>query len=302
MRPITWGVWLLTGLAAAWILASPPVLPAAPSTNAPVLPRGWGRLLASGTLLAVGQPAGTVALAISGPARLEVFEGGTAWRSMPVSGTHAVHLLPATLLIDADARPLLPGVVRAGFPAVLWAVVRPDAAILALTLQITSPRPHPRPAPRADEPAGASGVVIRRSGSTLTLLTASGARRSVVLTAATTVQHGTDPGALGPYDVLRVEGPVNSDGSLAATRITVEFASAPSAQVSGPVEMNAGGVGGLVVGGALVCTTAETYIVEREARGALAQLTRGVPVAVYGTPMMAGSTPVGLEAHVIVVR
>ncbi len=299
---------MVIGVAAACALAgAPALLRAQPPGGAAPLTKGWGRLVASGTLAAADPAAGTVTLTVAGTGRLETYEGGTTWRQKFLSGTYPVHLLPATLLLDADAHPIAPASVHGGEGASVWAAVRPDGAILALTLQVTSFRVRAAAAPRTDAGpvAAAAGVVVQRSGPVLTLLTSSGANRSVVITAATAVRLRGQPAteaALVAYDVLRVEGPVNSDGSLAATRIDVEFAAAASAQVSGPVEQNAGGVGGLVVSGTMISTSAETYVVRNAARAAVAQVVTGAPVTVYGSAILAGATPVGLEARVVVVR
>jgi hypothetical protein len=310
MRRVAWGAWALTGLVVGglvigWSLTGPRALRAAPENGVAPLARGWGRLVASGVLTAVNRTAGTVLFSISGAGRLDVFEGGTAWRRTTIGGTRMVHLLPATLFIDAGTHPLAEAAMRPGTPAAVWAVVRPDAAILALTLEVASRGPGSQVGPRVEEGAGAVGVVTRRLGSTLTLVTDSGARRSIVLTAATVVRRGEQPvpvAGLGPYDVLRIDGLVNSDGSLVATRVDVEFTAASAAQVSGPVELNVSGLGGLVVAGTLVCTSAETYILRNEAREPVTRVTPGLPVAVYGTPVAAGGTAVALDARVIVVR
>ncbi len=298
---------MLAGLVAAAVLVGgPPPLRAQPLGAAP-LARGWGRLVASGTVVAADLSSGTVTLAIAGTGQLETNAGGTAWPQKPLGGTHPVRLLPTTLVLDSDARPVAPAAVRVGAPVSLWAAVRPDAAILALILQITSPRPRSAAAARPDDSpvAWAPGVVVQRSGPVLTLLTPTGAKRNVVLTAATTVRLRGQPGAgaaIAPYDVLRVEGSVNSDGSLAATRIDVEFGAATAAQISGPVEQTLSGLGGLVVVGTMIATFAGTYVVRRTERATFAQIPTGGLITVYGSTITAGSTPVGLEARVIVVR
>lgn len=304
MKGTTWSAGILAGLAAVWSLAAGPALPA-PGGDAAALPRGWGHLVASGIVASVEQTQGIALLAIAGAGQLETFLGGEAWSQRTLSGTHPVRLLPATLVLNSGEHPVAPASVRAGAPVAVWAAVRPDAVILALTVKLTSPPAVPAGAHAdADGPA-TSGVVLRRSGPMLTLLTDSGVARSVILTAATGVRdHGQSiaASALAPYDVLRVDGVVNSDGSLAATRCVVEFSASSAIQVSGPIELNVSELGGLVVGGALISTSAETYVVHNEARIPLSQLTHALPVAVYGTPIMDGGTPVGLRAYVVVVH
>ncbi len=296
----------LSAAAITWCLAAAPGLRAQPASGAVPSAVGMGRLVASGTLTAVDPGAGTVTLAIAGTGRLERYEGGTTWRQGTMSGSRPVRLLPMTLLLDAESHPIALAGLHAGESASLWAVVGVDSSIRALTLQITSPRPRVAASPRADEPApAATGVVIQRSGQTLVLLTSSGARRSVVTTPATLVRSSgrpLRPEALALYDVLRVTGVMNSDGSVAATRIDVDFATASGATVAGPVQEQVSGLGGLVVDGTMVCTSADTYVISRNARGTAAEIVVARSVTIYGTLMKDGSTPVGLEARVVIVR
>jgi hypothetical protein len=304
MKWTTCSAGILAGLAAVWSLAGAPALPA-PGGDPAALSRGWGRLVAFGIVASVDQTQGTALVAIAGTGRLETFLGGEAWSLRTLSGTHQVRLLPATLVLDSGERPATPASVRAGVPVAVWAAVRPDAVILALTVKLTSPPAAPASAHADVEGPAASGVVLRRSGPMLTLLTDSGVRRSVVLTAATGVRdHGQSlaVSTLAPFDVLRVDGVVNSDGSLAATRCVVEFSASSAIQVSGPVELNVAELGGFVVGGTLVSTSAETYVLHNEARVPFSQLNHALTVDVYGTPIAEGGTPVGLHAHVVVVR
>lgn len=292
------------GAALAWGLAAAPGLRAQAPGAAP-LAKGMGRLTASGTLTAVDPAAGAVTLAIAGSGRFERFEGGSTWRQNAMSGSHQVRLLPVTLVLDAESRAIAPASLRAGEPVSLWAVVASDSSILALILLATSPRPRVATAPRADQAVpAATGVVLQRSGQTLALLTSSGARRSIVITAATLVRAGgraLDAASLVPYDVLRVDGVLNSDGSVAATRIDVQFAAASSAYVGGQVEEQVRELGALVVDGTMICMSADTYVIYHNARGSAAEITPARAVTIYGTPMKYGSTPVGLAARVVVV-
>jgi hypothetical protein len=286
---------------AVWALVGPPALPAPPAGGPAPLAAGWARLMASGTLTAVNQSSHTVTLVIAGSAHMDEFEGGRAWRPKTLAGTRVVHLLPATLLVDSAGDPITAAEVRTGDPSTVWAVVQPDATILALTLQVAAPRLQ---AMRSAAPsAGSAGVILERSGSMLDLLTPAGTRRSVVMTAATAIQSGGRPApAVGPYDILRIEGPINSDGSIAATRIDVEFAASSAAQVSGPVEWSATEVGGVVVDGTMIVTSTRTYIILHAALARAADLASGHPLTVYGTAVRAGDTPIGLQARVVLAR
>ncbi len=309
LRQVMGSAGVVGGLA-VWALAGPPALPAPTLGGQAPLAVGWARLVASGSLTAVNESSHTVTLAIAGLAHLEEFAGGGAWRSQTFSGTRVVYLLPSTLFIDAARHPLSAAKVRTGDASTVWAVVRPDATILALALQVTSlarfqaVRTDPYAAPGAAT-TGTVGVVLERSGSMLDMLTPAGTRRSVVMTAATAIGSGGPPvagSALAPYDILRIEGPVNSDGSIAATRIDVQFAASSAAQVSGPVERSLNDLGGLVVGQTMIATSTDTYIIMRAALARFGDLDPGRPVTVYGTAVRAGDTPIGLQARVVLAR
>ncbi len=279
----------------------------APSPNGPApLGKGWGRLLASGILMTVDPAAGAVSLAITGVGRLDAFQGGTEWRQKAITGTRLLHLLPSTLLVDAGGHTIPATAVRVKDPAAAWAVVRPDATILAITLAIAAPRAPAAALTRSsDEHTGREGVVLRLSGSMIEVLMAQGIQRSVVVTPATAVWSGgaeVSVAALSSYDVVGIEGLVNSDGSLVATRINIAFSAASAAQVAGPVEQSVPEISGLVVDGTMIATSAETYILRNETRAPFTQIPAGRPVTVYGTSILSGGVPVGLEARVVVVR
>jgi hypothetical protein len=295
---------LIAAIAASVGIAAGPALTAPVVLGNGTLVKGWGRLEASGTLAAVDPRAGTVMLAMSGPARMDQFEGGGVWRRRTMSGTHAVHLLPGTLVIDTGRRRVVSTVLHAGESTVVWAIVRPDAAILALTIQMTDPRLQATKVPGLG-PLGTSGIVIARTASTLDLLTSGGVRRSVVLTSATAVTASgrlVPAPSLSPYDVLNAFGPVNSDGSIVATRIDVTFAPETAAQISGQVEARSVALGTLVVAGAMTCTSTETFVLHGASRLTVAAIDPGASLSVYGVPIMDGETPVGMLAHVVVVR
>lgn len=300
---------LLAAAAVAGLLAGGPAAPgpasqaqAASMAPAP-LARGWARVVMAGTLASVAAAGGTVSLAIGGPSTADVFEGGTMWRTHALSGTHVVHLLAQTVVADTTSRPLAADLLRTGDHATVWGVMRPDGEIMALSMMVSTPRPA---AQSSSGPSpGVAGVVAARSGSTLDVVTDTGTRHAVLLTATTQVHvdSGTAAAsAIAPFDVVRIDGPVNSDGSLVAARVTVEFMASQGAQVSGAIESVHGEVGGLVVGGTMVCTSAQTYLVRGASRLWLPQMAAGRPVTAYGWPIVAGGTPVGLAARVIAVH
>lgn len=294
---------LLAAVLVAALVATAPTA-SAPNPNTPTpLPKGWGWLHAAGTVSALDLNAGTATLAVAGPGRGATFEGGTQWRQQPVAGSQVVHILPATVIADAGNQPVTLAAVRAGMPATVWAVVRPDASVLGLKLRLGSGSGRPA---GAWAPAGITGAVVHAAVSMLELLTASGTVRKVIVTSATTVRNVSGVvvrgAAIAPYDVVRVDGAINSDGSVAATRIDVEMEAATAAQVSGPVDQVFEEVEAFVMGGVAVAVAPGSYYFKGSAPGGWRHVVPGQSAVAYGTPIMSGTTPVGLRARVIAMR
>jgi hypothetical protein len=274
----------------------------APGGAAP-LAKGWGRVIASGTIMGVEPSRGALTLAITGDGHVDWAQGGTAWRRGTLTGTRRVRLLGASVIVDAGGRAVPIAGVRPGAPAMLWAVAQPDGEVVGLTVEIASPRVAMATAPPGS--VSRTGVVLGRSGSTVDLLTSAGSRRSIILTGATVVRVNgqvVPPAAVAPYDILRVGGPLNSDGSLAATLIDIGFSAPDAARISGPVEEVVTGLGGLVVAQTMVATTADTYVVRGNGRAEFSQVAPGRPTVVYGVPVLDRDTPIGLSARVVVIR
>ncbi|HYM71235.1 MAG TPA: DUF5666 domain-containing protein [bacterium] len=274
----------------------------APGGPAP-LGKGWGRVVASGTVAGIDRSRSTLEFAVAAGGRVDWFQGGTAWHQEALTGTRTIRLLGATLILDAGAHAIPLAMVRSGEPAMLWAVARPDAQMLGLIVEVASPQVTAAAA--TPGPVSRAGVVVGRSGSTVDLLTSAGSRRSIVMTTTTVVRvngQAVPPAAVAPYDILQVAGPLNSDGSLVATRIDINFSAPDAAQVSGPVEELISGLGGLVVAETMISTSADTYVLRNGARADLSQTASGRPMTVYGVPVLDGSTSIGLEARVVVMR
>jgi hypothetical protein len=284
-----------------------PSIAAAPGPGAPgPLSRGWGWFLAGGVVSGVDPTARTATFAIAGQGRVEMFEGGNQWRHQAVTGPQLVHVLPATVIAGAGEEPVSLAVFRTGAPAMVWGVVRPDTSVLGLKVVMTAKASRPQVLQSVAAPAGVSGAVLHQVGRMLEVVTLQGARRSVIVTGTTAVRNasGTTVPAtsIAPYDVVRIEGTVNSDGSVAATRIDVELEAASASQVSGSIDLVVGEVEGLVVSGVMVPISAACYYVKGSGPGAFKQLAPGQSVTAYGTPIVAGSTPIGLRARVVVGR
>jgi hypothetical protein len=296
-------VWLLA--VGSGVPDAAPVQPAqaaAPGGSA-VLAPGWARVVVAGTLASAIATGGAVSVLLTGASRAEVFEGGASWHSRPLSGTRTIRLLPESVIIDSAGRPITMEVLRAGDHVGVWGVMTPAEEIMALSVMVAKARPGASP-PGVPTPGHVAGVVAARSGSTLDVVTDTGVRHAVVLTATTQVRAAGSSAAppVNPFDVLQIDGAVNSDGSLVATRVNVEFLAAQGAQVSGPIESMEGDLDGLVVGDTMVCTSAQTYFLQGSSRLWIAQLSAGRPVTVYGVPIVTGKTPIGLAARVVAVR
>ncbi len=173
-----------------------------------------------------------------------------------------------------------------------------------MILEVGSSSPRSAAALSAAGPQ--TGVVVGRSGSTIELLSGGGAKHTVVVTAATAVAAGgrtVAAASIVPDDVVQVVGLMNSDGSIVATRVTVEFSAPDSARVSGPIEQVVTALGGLVAAGTMISTSADTYFLLQS--GAAAPLSEAAPgrlVVAYGIPVVDDATPIGLAARVIVLR
>jgi len=286
------------------------LLPGSPSGAVPKpgslspLPVGWGWFLASGSAARVDPGALTFTLAIAGRGRLETFQGQAGWRSHPAAGTQVVHLVPATVISDAGDEPATISAIRIGAPATVWGAVRPDSSVFGLKVVMAPPSTRSFTARSSGTPYALLGTVLGRSGGMIELLTPQGIRRSVIVTGATAVQSATGSAvpasAIDRYDVVRVEGTLNSDGSVAAIRIDVDLEAATAAQVSGAVDQVIADVESLVVAGVMVPIPSGCYFIKGRGPGAFRELAPGQAVIVYGTPISAGSTPIGLRARVVV--
>ena len=271
-----------------------------------VLARGWARVSVAGRLVSASPSNALMSVAMVAPSKADVFEGGSTWRTLPLYGTHFVRVLPQSVMADSTSRPIGWESLRAGDHVEIWGVMNPGEEIMALSMVFSTPqaaKPAPPAAPA--RPTGSvAGVVADRSGSTIDLVTDTGTRHAVLLTAATQVRADglVAAASVSPFDVVQVDGAVNSDGSVVAAHVTVQFLSSQGAQVSGPIEAVRRDVGGLIVGGTMVCTSAQTYFVQGTSRLWIAQMAAGRPVTVYGLPIFAGKIPVGLAARVVAVR
>jgi Domain of unknown function (DUF5666) len=262
---------------------------------------GWGWALAGGVVSGVDPAARTITVMVGGQGELEVLENAGVWRRAAVAGVQVVHILPSTLISGAGG-PAAISEIRPGTPVKVWAAVHGDSGMVALKVALTAAY---RPSAAAQS-AAVSGVVLRRSATMIQILTPEGAPRGIIVTSATALHDAAGrqvaPPAIGPYDVVRVEGAVNSDGSVAATRIDLDMQASQVPQVSGSVGRLLPVIEGLVVGGVMVVIGPGCYFVRHAAPMAFTALAAGQDLLVYGTPIVMGATPVGLRARVVVGR
>ena len=189
----------------------------APAGPAP-LAKGWGRVVASGTLASVDLVHGRVQLAVSGTGTVDYLRRHT-WRQVPVTGTRTVRLLAATTLVDATAHVLPLAAVRPGAFVILWGVASPTADMAGMILEVGSSSPRSAAALSAAGPQ--TGVVVGRSGSTIEVLSSGGAKHAVVVTAATAVAAGgrtVASASIVPDDVVQVVGLMNSRTAVSSPR------------------------------------------------------------------------------------
>lgn len=303
-------VWMMAAaLACALAVATPSTFVGVPRAHAAAIPaplaRGWARVSLAGTLVSTSPATGLMSVETAAPSRADVFEGGSTWRTLPLYGRRFVRVLPQSVMADSASRPIGWDALRSGDHVEIWGVMNPGEEIMALSMVFATPQAaKPAAGAPAGAAAGVAGVVTGRSGSTIDLVTDTGTRHAVLLTAATLVRaEGLAAAAsVSPFDVVQVDGAVNSDGSVVAAHVVVQFLASQGAQVSGPIEAVRRDVGGLVVGGTMVCTSAQTYFVQGTSRRWIAQMAVGRPVTVYGLSILAGKTPVGLAARVVAVR
>ncbi len=292
-------------LVAALLVTAPLASAPSPSNPAP-LQKGWGWLLAAGTVSALDPNVGTATLAITGQGRVATFEGGTQWRQQAVTGSQVVHILPSTVIADTGNQPATITAIHTGMPATVWAVVKPDASVLGLKLRLGSAsRQPPAQSTTAWAPAGITGAVVRATVSMLELLTTQGTLRKVIVAGATTIRNASGVArgpAIAPHDIVRVEGTVNSDGSVAATRVDVELEAAAAPQVSGSVDQVFEEVGAFVMGGVAIAIAPGCYYFKGSGPGEFQQLVPGQSAVAYGDPIVSGNTLVGLRARVVAMR
>jgi hypothetical protein len=290
----------------AWLIALlglGMLVTAAPGAGTPTpLPTGWGWVLADATVSGVDPNARTATLAIVGQGRLETLKSGGAWRRQLVTGSQVVHLLPSTVIATGADEPATLAAIHPGASVTVWGVVKPDASVLGLKVVMASTSSLPIASVASSGAGVVWGAVLRASGGTLELLTSQGARRSVIVTGVTTVRGVPPSASIAPYDVVRVEGTVNSDGSVSATRIDIDLDARGAAQVSGILDQVFGEVAGLVVGGVMIPTSTGCYFIRGSGPATFKQLAPGQAVTVYGLPISSGATLVGLRARVVVGR
>ena len=297
---------LLSAMLAGVLLVTLPIASAPSPSNPAPLSKGWGWLLAAGTISGFDPNAGTTTLAIAGQGRAATFEGGTQWRQQVVTGSQVVHILPSTVIADTGNHPATIAGVHTGMPATIWAVVKPDASLLGLKLRLGSAsRQPPGVSTTLGGSGGITGAVAHATVNMLELLTVQGTLRKVIVTSATAVRSASGAArgpAFSPYDVVRVEGTVNSDGSVAATRVDVEMEAAVAPQASGSVDQVFEEIGAFVLGGVAVVIAPGCFWFRGSGPGASQQLASGQSAVAYGAPIVSGSTLIGLRARVVAMR
>lgn len=180
-----------------------------------------------------------------------------------------------------------------------------DGRILALKLQIKNRRIEGRPDFQGVE---AQGVVTAKGFSTLTVVSGNGVARTVLVTPATDVRGQRNSfAAIQPNDVVVVQGNVNADGTVSASRIEVVFASGGTAFNGGPAQRtgvitakSSTGPQFLIIDNSFaVNISSDTRILWGGQLRSFADLQVGQRVMVSGDPIRVGGITVGINARVI---
>lgn len=129
-----------------------------------------------------------------------------------------------------------------------------------------------------DEPGPLRGLVLAYDGRTATLLTEQNVLYTVLTTATTQVRGG---GVL-PRAVVQVEGTRNSDGSISARMITVQFDPRASTRVRGVIALVWPQVGFVLADGTVVILGQDAWVVRGTALRPAGALAAGAAVTVLG--------------------
>lgn len=180
-----------------------------------------------------------------------------------------------------------------------------DGRILAVKLQIRNRRIVGRPDFQGVE---AQGVVTSKGFNTLTVVSGNGITRTVLVTPATEVrgQRNSFP-AIQTNDVVVVQGNVNADGTVSASRIEVVFASGGTAFNGGSTQRTGVITAKSTTGGQFlildnsfaVNVSGDTRILWGGQLRSFADLLVGQRVMVSGDPIRVGGITVGINARVI---
>lgn len=180
-----------------------------------------------------------------------------------------------------------------------------DGRILALKLQIRNRRIVGRPDFQGVE---AQGVVTSKGFNTMTVVSGNGITRLVLVTPATEVRGQRNSfAAIQTNDVVVVQGNVNADGTVSASRIDVVFASGGTAFNGGSTQRtgvitakSSTGPQFLIIDNSFaVNVSSDTRILWGGQLRSFADLQVGHRVMVSGDPIRVGGITVGINARVI---
>lgn len=180
-----------------------------------------------------------------------------------------------------------------------------DGRILAVKLQIRNRRIVGRPDFQGVE---AQGVVTSKGFNTLTVVSGNGITRTVLVTPGTEVRGQRNSfAAIQTNDVVVVQGNVNADGTVSASRIEVVFASGGTAFNGGSTQRTGVITAKSTTGGQFlildnsfaVNVSGDTRILWGGQLRSFADLQVGQRVMVSGDPIRVGGVTVGINARVI---
>ena len=173
-----------------------------------------------------------------------------------------------------------------------------DGRVVALRVDVRN-RAVPVHPPLALPSVVAQGVVTSRSLSTLSVLGATGGARVVLVAPGTRVTgQRSSATAIIPDDVVRVDGVLNTDGSVTARQIDVVFAT--GYQVTGRITQKGANGQFLILDNRFAVNIAsDTRVISRGQARSFSDLQVGQSVTAVGTPITVAGFTIGENAKVI---
>jgi len=285
------------------------MLIAVPLSAAPIFPRVMSSATVEGIIASISVPA--AALRIRTPAGRDMLVWLHAATKFEVTRTD----------VEAELRRSSISDFRSGDHVRVTGFALDDSRLLALRVRVLNRSlPDIRtaigvPAARQARQAVVRGVVVERDPATLVVVDTNGSLYRIVVTVATQAKgQKKSPAAIAPYDIVRVEGSRNPDGSISAEN--VEVIAAPHGLVEGRiVARSARGPAFLALestdvvrafsGRLIVNVSPDASIISRGRLQSFSDLRVGQTIRAIGTLIVVGTVVeggavLGFDANVII--